>query len=457
MPASYKGDFSMSAELRMTQMQVEMMNGHLLADECEHAAILMCEHAGVDRKLLLCREVRVLAEDDLQPTSGAMHLDISPQTLAHFIKQAKMNDQTLVICHSHPFGGAVCPSPIDLKTERELCGRVIPGRLGGNAVGALVVGPDGMSGRIWHEGRSNPLKVRAGGRSIGSGSDAWDSSDQRYDRQLRIWGSGGQQSIRDSTVAVVGAGGTGSHVVQQLAHLGVGKLILIDPDRVEESNLGRLVGASVSDIGINKVDVLRANALRIQPEIDVRTFATSVLEMDSRPLADADIIVCCTDGHGSRALLTELSAQYFLTLIDLGVEVQTSPLEGTRAGGGVRVINPGEPCLHCVGVIDPALVREEFLTDADRSEEARLGYLRISDEPAPSVIALNGVVASLAVIEVLQNILNLFAESSRRVLYRAEARSTTTARSEARIGCYVCGSDGLLGLGDTRPLPRRAA
>ena len=62
---------------------------------------------------------------------------------------------------------------------------------------------------------------------------------------------------------MVGTGGTGSHVITQLAHLGVRKLLLIDPDTIEESNLPRLIGASLADIGKLKAEVLAAAARTI--------------------------------------------------------------------------------------------------------------------------------------------------------------------------------------------------
>jgi molybdopterin/thiamine biosynthesis adenylyltransferase len=384
-----------------------------------------------------------------------LHLDVSPPTLARLAKRAAGEQCTVVVCHSHPFPGRVTASLIDLDTEQDLCGRALAGRLGRRPVGALILGPEGYDGRVWVHGKPGRLALRVAGRLLGSHNthDA-DHVDDRDARHLLVWGAAGQRRLWDAAVAVVGIGGTGSHVAVQLAHLGVGRLVLVDPDVVESSNLSRLVGATAADVGRSKVEVLASAVSRIRPDIKVEPVAESVLEIDATPFAGNDLIVCCTDGHGSRALVTELAAQYLVTLIDLGVEVHGMHAS-TRAGGGVRVVRPGDPCLHCMGVLDPALVREEFLSDAERREEAARGYLRGGADPAPSVVALNGVVASLAVIEVLHELLGLFAASPRRVLYRAEARSVTTAAAESQEGCYVCGRTGIAGMGDARTLPRR--
>jgi molybdopterin/thiamine biosynthesis adenylyltransferase len=73
------------------------------------------------------------------------------------------------------------------------------------------------------------------------------SDTDRHDRQIRAFGHDGQRRLGAATAAVVGAGGIGSLLVQGLAHLGVGRLIVIDPDRVEPSNLNRLAGATAAD------------------------------------------------------------------------------------------------------------------------------------------------------------------------------------------------------------------
>ncbi len=67
--------------------------------------------------------------------------------------------------------------------------------------------------------------------------------DPRFDRQAHLFGDAGQRILSGCTVAVVGVGGMGMLIVEYLARLGVGRLILIDPDRVEQSNLPRLPGA----------------------------------------------------------------------------------------------------------------------------------------------------------------------------------------------------------------------
>jgi len=446
----------MSAELRITDRQWAQLRKHLLADRSEHAAVLVCGTLNLqDGTALTTRRVIPLKADDLLHSS-ALHLSISPVTLARVAKEARAQAGTVVLCHSHPWPGQVVPSPMDLDTEADLCGRALAGRLTPRPVGALVLGPDSFSARIWQDGDATEidrLKI-VGDQIVILPEHAEFAVSDAVARQVLAWGNLGQNRLTMAHAAVVGAGGTGSQVAVQLAHLGVGRLTLVDFDVVERSNLSRLLGTTPADVGRSKVDVLASAVQAVNPGLAVHTFAASVIDVDPLSLADADVVICATDGHGSRALLTEMAQQYLLPVVDLGVNVV--PTQGAvRAGGQVRVLRPGRGCLHCAGTLDPALIREEYLTDAQRTDEERRGYLRGVIAPAPAVMALNGVVASLACLEVCQLLAGFLGSASDRVLYRAHRRAVTTASIPSDPACYACGTDGLLGLGDGRDLPVR--
>lgn len=448
----------MSAELRLTDQQWGQLRAYLLADESEHAAALVCGTlALLGSTVLTTRRVIPMNADDLLHSSP-LHLSVSPVALARVAKEARAQGGTVVLCHSHPWPGFVVPSPLDLDTEADLCGRALAGRVTPRPVGALVLGPDAFSGRIWQGGQATEIdRLRiVGDQIVVLPEPVALSASDTVARQVLAWGNLGQSRLTTAHAAVVGAGGTGSQVALQLAHLGVGRLTLVDFDTVEKSNLSRLLGSTPADVGRNKAEVLASAVQRVNPDLTVHTFPASILDIDPLLLAGVDVVICATDGHGSRALLTELAQQYLLPVVDLGVDV--IPTEGVvQAGGQVRVLRPGRGCLHCAGILDPALVREEYLTDAQLAEEDRRGYLRGVRAPAPAVVALNGVVASLACLEVCQLLAGFLGAASDRVLYRAHRRAVTTARIPPDPACYVCGTDGLLGLGDGRDLPVRQA
>ena len=96
-------------------------------------------------------------------------------------------------------------------------------------------------------------------------------SNERYDRNMRFFGREGQDRLSSASVAVVGIGGLGTHVVQQLALLGVGRLVLIDDEEIDETNRNRYVGVRHDDPvpGTLKVANGERIALDINPDIEI--------------------------------------------------------------------------------------------------------------------------------------------------------------------------------------------
>lgn len=489
------------ADLRITHDHWDALTEHLLSDGHEQSALLICGVRDTrDRRSrdTACREVTFLVQELVllgeadYLDRGALHLSVAPATLARHAKRARFRDAAVVLVHSHPFSGTVSASSIDLATELDLCRRVIPSRTGRPA-GALVVGPGGVDARAWTNTGAAPLhtihiigdritKLTTNSAGLPSTRGASRETETatvagtETQRQELLWGKAGQQMLADSHVVVVGNGGTGSHAVTQLAQLRVGHLTLIDGDVVEATNLSRLVGAVPSDVGRWKVDVLAECARAVNPSIELTVVRGSVLDVDPAVYTGADVIVCATDGHGSRSLLTELCTQYLVPLVDLGVEVDpgtrmdlgnpdepagSARPEGAgdtdqfRAGGGVRVLRPGQGCLWCAGTLNPEFVRQEYLDPEQRALDVARGYIRGVDVPEPSVIALNGVVSSLAVLEVCQLLVGMLGSGTARVLYRAERRSVRTARIARRSSCHVCGDDGVFAQGDAVSLKTR--
>jgi molybdopterin-synthase adenylyltransferase len=483
-------EHSKRGDMKILAPDWDVLLEHLLDDGDEHAALLLCgQQETADSVTFLVRELVLLTAADYLDR-GALHLSIAPTTLARAAKRARLLDASVIMVHSHPFPGRVVASKIDLRTEADLCRRVLPARTG-RAVAALVVGPDGVDGRLWTGVGAGPFdEIRVLGEAITKipvsshgipthlqgrgrwsdaaaptshdGSEHADEDESPTARQELLWGRDGQAALRRAHVVVVGAGGTGSHVITQLAHLRIGRLTLIDDDDVEVSNLSRIIGLGPGDVGRSKVAALAEQIRRINPECIIETIQASVLDIDPRLLTAGDVIVCATDGHGSRSLLTEIAVQYFVPVVDLGVEVV--PGDSFRAGGGVRVLRPGSGCLWCAQTLSPALVREEYLSDAERSIEAQRGYLRGYTVAAPSVVALNGVVGSLAVMEICQLLVGMLGSGRDRLLYRSEQRALSTAALRSRPDCHVCGHAGVRGQGDAarvktrwRKLPARGA
>ena len=94
---------------------------------------------------------------------------------------------------------------------------------------------------------------------------------EKYSRQIMMEkiGISGQKKIMKSSICIIGCGGLGTTTAQYLAMTGIGKMLLIDFDKVEISNLNRQLSYLEKDIGKNKAEVLKRNIQKINPESDV--------------------------------------------------------------------------------------------------------------------------------------------------------------------------------------------
>src|SRR5262249_20613866 len=160
--------------------------------------------------------------------------------------------------------------------------------------------------------------------------------------------------LRGLHVAVVGPGGTGSMTFAQLVHLGVRQVTVIDGDRVEDTNISRIFGATAADAGVSwKVDVAARYAAAAGLDTTVNIIRGHLgQDVDPDVLAGCDVVFSCVDAHLPRALLNRLSYEKGVLLFDMGSAFRVCKGIDTVGSGRVVVIGPGRPCLACWGHID---------------------------------------------------------------------------------------------------------
>lgn len=209
-------------------------------------------------------------------------------------------------------------------------------------------------------------------------------SDERFSRQSFL-GEGSQPIFERAVVAVAGLGGGGSHVVQQLAHIGFLNYVIYDPDVVEDSNLNRLIGATEQDAAdaVPKIDVAKRIITGLRPRARVNAFQCRWQE-NVEPLHGADLIFGCVDGFSERRELEAFARRSLALLIDVGMDVHQVGDEPPRMGGQVILSMPGGPCMFCMG----------FLNERNLAREGeRYG----AAGGRPQVVWPNAVLASTAV------------------------------------------------------------
>lgn len=206
----------------------------------------------------------------------------------------------------------------------------------------------------------------------------------RYDRQSFL-GPNSQNQIESCTVGIVGLGGGGSHIAQQLAHVGFLNYVMYDPDIPEDSNLNRLISATVRDVkkGTPKVQIAKRRIKELQPKAKVQIIRDQ-WQNNPLPLGKCDIIFGCIDGYKDRLELETFSRRHLVPYIDIGIDVYHVEPEPPRLSGQIIATFPGGPCMRCLG----------YLTEMKLSKEAaKYGAAGKN----PQVVWANGIVSSTAV------------------------------------------------------------
>lgn len=138
----------------------------------------------------------------------------------------------------------------------------------------------------------------------------------RYQRNRETISIEQQLTLCESTVAVIGCGGLGGYVIEQLARIGVGSLVVVDPDVFEEHNLNRQLLCTANLLGRKKVDVAARRAAAINPSVTIRPVAAHfIAENAASILSGADAAVDALDSIVVRLLLADMCTQYKIPLI----------------------------------------------------------------------------------------------------------------------------------------------
>jgi len=217
---------------------------------------------------------------------------------------------------------------------------------------------------------------------------------ERYARHiiLREIGGAGQQRLLDAHVAIVGAGGIGSPLIQALAAAGIGQLTVIDDDHVALSNLQRQYLFGTADVGRPKVDAARDAIARLNPDVTVTTLHRRLTaETFDDFAAGADVIVDGSDNFATRLMVADAANARRIPLVSAAV----GQFEGQLAV--YRGWEPDKPCYRCLVGNDPDR------GDASCADQGVLG-------------ALTGLLGSLAAIEAIRQIVPFGDDSAGKLL-----------------------------------------
>lgn len=424
-------------------------------DGNENAAALLCgtSESNQQRRLLV-RRVRAVPTD-MYIERLPYHLEVSPSFYNDVISECLEEHLTPIIVHSHPGHREAWYSGSDDHGERRLL-PILASLLPNVLPASLVVTPSAATGRIFLDGSF----VSLGGMTIvgtptvkypfhkSKGKE--EALPERFDRQVRAFGKEGQQTLSALRIAVVGIGGTGSLVAEQLVRAGIRDLHLIDDDDIEESNISRTFGATKSDVDKRKVDVVSKYLEKIgSPQIS-KDHRSAIKQSVLLTLRDVDLVFSCVDNDRTRALLSRFAHQYLIPVVDIGIRLDARQGRITAAAGRVSVIGSGLTCLRCSNHINPERIRAESMTREERSALHKEGYVMGIDEPAPAVVSLNTVIAGLGATAGLNLFVGLTgAAQPVDQIYDAHSGSVFPVSQRHEQGCDICDErNGVKGLGD---------
>ena len=426
---------------------------HLFSDGDEPGAVLLAGYADGPRgPRLLARDVILAADgtDFVDGTTSYRALD------ATFVRDQALRarDEKLVYLAVHNHAdilqpGAVAFSTIDMASHER--GYPALRQITRQIVGGLVLTPRAAAGDLWLPDGTRAVLAET---VVPGNNIIWlrprpapaPDIDPRWDRQALLFGPAGQQTFARMRVAVVGLGGAGSIITELLARLGVGELVLIDGDRVEATNLPRLVAAEPDDVGELKVNIAARNARRANPSIQITAIADRVEHPDARDaLTTCDWIFLAADAHSARHWVNLTVHQYLIPATQVGVKIPVGPAgEIGEIHTVARLLLPAEGCLWCNGLIDSTQLAIEMHSAADRRNAQY-----VPEVPAASVIALNALPTAEAVNHFMFAAVCLHDDptDSASVLHHPRARGRALQDGRQDPDCPWCTKAGSLARG----------
>jgi molybdopterin/thiamine biosynthesis adenylyltransferase len=442
------------ATIRIAHEHWKRTHDHLYSKSGEHFAFFLAKWAPVHNgPVFLVQEVLLIDDREVEVKRGGWVL--ANAAVTRVINAAVRSGCALIEAHNH---GGVLPrfSGTDRAGFREFVPYALDS-LRDRPYGATVWGDDTVYAEFFSPGGGTGIIdsiVVYGTRldQIVSRDDDQRGVAQRFDRQAPWFTPSGQRKLGRLRIGVVGAGGTGGPLIQNLVYLGARDFVVIDHDSSDETSMNRLVTATAADVGTPKAMLARRLVKAVAPDARVEVVASIV--QSSRAL-DAlravDVIFGCVDNDGARVVLNDLALAYNIPYFDLAVGIDAERGRVESAGGRLAIVLPGGPCLYCMNQIDADEARFWLATPEQQAFMRRQGYVKGMDVPAPSVVALNGGLAAAAATEFAIYATGLRAISPYLELdilgtgRAVKAQWMTPVGAKRKPGCPACELAGLAG------------
>ncbi len=461
---------SIPVTLSMTGDQHKRLRRLLFpGDGMEAVAIALCgRREGRRRHRLVVRAVEGIPAEGYSERKS-VRVTWRPESIEPLLERAASERLSVIKVHSHPTGYGGFSETDDAGDNRLL--PMIRGWIeAGIPHGSAVMLPDGqMFGRILDA--DGVMKPIAAINAVGDDLDFWypDAGSVEMPSfvasHAQIFDEGTIERLRRLSVAVVGCSGTGSPMVEQALRLGVGEIVVVDDDRMEDRNVNRILNSTMDDVREKrrKVDVLGDAIERAGLGTRVIRLAKNLWDPEVvRAVAECDIVFGCMDTVDGRFLLNTLATYYTIPYFDIGVRLDTVR-EGPRKAdirevcGTINYLQPGRSSLMSRGLFTMKQVAAAGLRRNDPAAHAlqvRDGYIAGVEEHRPAVISVNMLAASLAANELLARLHPFREEPNSNYASVIFSLSSMEIIAEAEEGCCEILSKNV-GAGDRTPLLRQ--
>jgi molybdopterin/thiamine biosynthesis adenylyltransferase len=396
---------------------------------------------------LLVREIIQVAPEDIEEAT-ATSIKIKNRSFLRVMKRADMTKHIFMFIHSHP-EAFINHSQKDDEEEQKLF-RTAYNRIKTPGVHASLVlsAAEKPICRVWLEdGSTQPVSLI---RVIGSKFRFFPNLTTDvplpifFDRQVKAFGEDIQKVLQTLHVGIVGAGGTGSSVIEQLTRLGVGAMTIIDGQTFEQTNVNRVYGSTTNDDGVEKTVIAENNVHRIglgtRVHIDNKPIT---YQSSAQKLKDCDVVFGCTDDQWGRSILNRLAVNYHIPVFDMGVKIDSDDGTIRSIEGRVTTLLGDNACLFCRERINARRIQAESLNELDPERLIELqkeGYADELDTTAPSVIPFTTNVASLAISEFLHRLTGFMGEDRKtnEIIVKFEDNIIRRNSRPSRQECF-CG------------------
>lgn len=451
----------MEYTISFTEKDYKYLINHLFIDRSkERAAYLLCNLSKSDEEIrLLVNDVIPVGEEEIEESSE-VHMRIKSISYVRAIKKARNSGKGFIFVHSHPINFPNHSEQDDLEEKAffEMVYNRIPDSLHASIVFSQSNKP---SARVWLDNGSMASVSLV--RSIGERFEFFSSNNdlnpypEYFDRQIRAFGKDIQTTLGKLKIGIVGVGGTGSAVSEQLIRLGIGTLYIFDYDTFDSTNVNRVYGSRVTDHAEkSKVEIIERLANEIGLGTTIKKFKKSITFRSTiDELKKCDIVYGCTDDQWGRMILNSLAIYYYIPVIDMGVKIDSENEKIRSVQGRTTTILPHNACLFCRGKINSETITAEIL-EATNPKEAEIrrkeGYIPELPETAPAIIPFTSIVASTSIIELIHRLTGFLGKdrSTSEVIHLFDQEKIGKNNRKPNQEC-ICSDINNYGRGDIEP------